>query len=188
VCHALLQVPQFFRFLIRIDEELAAQVRASGCACGGTLHRANYPRKSRGCPKSVRDAFESRLSFCCNRCRRRTTSMSVRFLGRRVYLGWVVVLCSARHAGQNTAAATLCESLEVPMRTLQRWRQWWQEEFMQTPLWQALCARFMPPVLADRLPASLLERFTGEAAETVLRLLVFLAPITVQPAALREGR
>jgi hypothetical protein len=46
----------------------------------------------------------------------------------------------------------------------------------------------MPPVLADRLPASLLERFTGEAAETVLRLLVFLAPITVQPAALREGR
>lgn len=59
---------------------------------------------------------------------------------------------------------------------------------MQTPLWQALCARFMPPVVADRLPASLLERFTGEAAETVLRLLVFLAPITVRPAALREGR
>ena len=87
--------------------------------------------------------------LCCSRCRRRTTSMSVRFLGRRVYLGLVVVLCSARHAGQSTAAATVCEALAVPLRTLQRWRRWWREDFMQTPLWQAMCAHFMPPVSAQ---------------------------------------
>ena len=184
VCHVDLQHSQFFLFLIRLDEELAAQAQGGGCPCGGVLHRANYPRKPRGCPTlAIREAFSSRLSFCCSRCRRRTTSVSVRFLGRRVYLGLVVVLCSARHAGQNTAAARLCEALAVPLRTLQRWRRWWREDFMQTPLWQALCARFMPPVSAQGLPGELLARFAGEATEALQRLLRFLAPLT-----LPEGR
>jgi hypothetical protein len=103
----------------------------------------------------------------------------VRFLGRRVYLGLRVVMFSARHAGLNTAALSLCAALEVPLRTLARWRQWWRDEFMQTPLWQAHCARFMPPVSAARLPVSVLERFTGAPAEALLRLLAFLAPLTV---------
>ena len=189
VCHVDLQRSQFFLFLIRLDEELAAQAQCAGCSCGGVLHRANYPRKPRGCPTlAIRDAFSSRLSFCCSRCRRRTTSMSVRFLGRRVYLGLVVVLCSARHAGQNTAAATLCEALEVPLRTLQRWRRWWREDFMQTPLWQALCARFMPPVSPLGLPGDLLARFAGDGAESLSRLLCFLAPLTVRALTLPEGR
>ena len=189
VCHVDPQHSQFFLFLIRLDEELAAQAQGAGCPCGGVLHRANYPRKPRGCPNAaLRDAFSSRLSFCCSRCRRRTTSMSVRFLGRRVYLGLVVVLCSARHAGQNTAAARLCEALAVPLRTLQRWRRWWREDFMQTPLWQAMCARFMPPVSAQGLPGELLARFAGETTEALQRLLRFLAPLTVRAVTLPEGR
>ena len=189
MCHVDQQCSQFFLFLIRLDEELAAQAQAEGCSCGGVLHRANYPRKPRGCPNlAIREAFSSRLSFCCSRCRRRTTSMSVRFLGRRVYLGLVVVLCSARHAGQNTAAATLCEALAVPLRTLQRWRRWWREDFMQTPLWQAMCARFMPPVSPQGLPGELLARFAGEATEALQRLLRFLAPLTVRAVTLPEGR
>ena len=189
VCHVQLQTRPFFLFLIRLDEELAAQAQGAGCSCGGVLHRANYPRKPRGCPTlAIREAFSSRLSFCCSRCRRRTTSASVRFLGRRVYLGLVVVLCSARHAGQNTAAVTLCEALEIPLRTLQRWRRWWREDFMHTPLWQAMCARFMPPVSAQGLPGELLARFAGEATEALQRLLRFLAPLTVRAVTLPEGR
>jgi hypothetical protein len=188
VCHALLRSSHFFHFLIRIDESLAARARESGCPfCGGVLHRADYPRKPRNCPKDLRDSFSSRLSFCCDRCRRRTTSMSVRFLGRRVYLGLVVVLCSARYAGQNTAA-TLCQDLSVPLRTLERWRCWWRDEFMQTALWQAAGARFMPPLSPDQLPAGLLARFAGDVAESLLRLLVFLTPITVRLVILSEGR
>jgi len=87
--------------------------------------------------------------------------------------------CSARQAGQNTAAAGLCAALEVPLRTLARWRQWWRDDFMQTPLWQAERARFMPPVGAARLPVGLLERFSGAPAEALVRLLAFLAPLTV---------
>ena len=115
--------------------------------------------------------------------------MSVRFLGRRVYLGLAVVLVSARHAGQTPAAARTAEALAIPIRTLERWRQWWQAQFPVTPLWQAQCARFMPPVATHRLPGELLERFTGAAHEALLRLLLFLTPLTVRSLiAIRKGR
>jgi len=187
VCHALLQDPKFFRLLLRIDEELAGQARAPGCACGGVLHRANYPRKPRACLNEVRADFESRFSFCCNRCRRRKTAMSVRFLGRRVYLGLAVVLMSARHVGQIGTAVRLATDLGVPVRTLQRWRQWWRTQFPLTPLWQVACARFLPAPATDAFPASLLERFAGQTGEALMRFLIFLSPLTVRPVALNEG-
>jgi hypothetical protein len=105
-----------------------------------------------------------------------------------VYLGLAVVLESARHAGQTPAAARLSGTLNIPLLTLQRWRHWWQSQFPQTSLWQAACARFMPPVVSDLFPASLLERFLGSAAEALMRLLVFLSPLTVRPIDLSEGR
>ncbi len=114
--------------------------------------------------------------------------MSVRFLGRRVYLSLAVVLTAARLAGQRSTVARLADELNIPMRTLERWRQWWRQQFPLTPLWQAQCARFMPPVDAASLPASLLERFAGEAAESLHRLLLFLSPISVRPVVLNEGR
>ena len=190
MCHALLQDPKFFQLLKRIDQELAAQARAGGCwFCDGALHCANYPRKPRACLAEAQDDYDRRFSFCCSVCRKRCTSMSVRFLGRRVYLGLAVVLVSARHGGQTPAAARLGAGLGVPIRTLERWRQWWQTEFALTPLWQAQCARFMPPVTADRLPGELLERFAGQTAEPLLRLLLFLNPLTVRSMiVIREGR
>ena len=188
MCHALLQDPKFFRLLLRADQELALEAKALGCSCGGVLHRANYPRKPRACPNEIRADFEWRHSFCCNRCRRRTTSLSVCFLGRRVYLGLAVVLMSARHAGQTSAAAELAGLLKVPVRTLERWRHWWRDVFPQSLLWQAACARFMPPVAIDHCPAALLERFAGNAESALLRLLVFLSPLTVKAVTFNEGR
>ena len=145
VCHALLQNPKFFALLLQIDNDLAAQMHATQCPCGGVLHRANYPRKPRACPKEVRADFESRLSFCCNRCRKRSTPMSVRFLGRRVYLGLAVVLAPQRRSTLNAVAVELVQALAIPARTIARWRHWWLELFPSTTLWQAACARFMPP-------------------------------------------
>ncbi|WP_245731956.1 hypothetical protein [Thiocapsa roseopersicina] len=94
--------------LLHIDEDLAEAAREAGCpACGGTLHQADYPRKPRGCPEPWREAFATRRSFCCAQCRRRLTPRSVRFLGRRVYLGLIVVLACVRHRGQHPQAAAL---------------------------------------------------------------------------------
>ena len=179
--HFLLQDPRFFGLLLRIDQELAGQTHAAGCACGGVLHRSDYPRKPRGCLSEFRSEFESRLSFCCSVCRKRATSMSVRFLGRRVYLAMAVVLVSARHAGQTPAAARAAALLDVPVRTLARWRLWWCEGFPVMALWRAECARFMPAVLAAQMPGALLARFTdtaGTPAQALVRMLVFLCPMT----------
>ena len=174
--------------LLQIDIELAAHSRAGGCQCGGVLHCANYPRKPRACLNEIRDDFESRFSFCCHRCRKRTTSMSVRFLGRRVYLGLAVVLMSSGRTEASSEAAELSKLLAVPMRTIQRWRSWWAAQFPLTPLWQAACARFMPSVDLSQLPGSLIEHFAGPAVESLMRLLVFLSPLTVgQPVTLNEG-
>jgi hypothetical protein len=126
-------------------------------------------------------------------CRQRATSMSVRFLGRRVYLALAVVLVSAQRAGPTPAAARLGAQLGVDRRTVQRWCRWWSEQFPLTPLWRASCARLMPPVAAEQLPGELLARFGGAAHEALLRLLVWLAPVTAGPARpaaieLNEGR
>lgn len=179
VCHTLLQNPKFFSLLVQIDAELASQMHATRCACGGVRHRANYPRKPRACPQEVRHAFESRWSFCCNRCRKRSTSVSVRFLGRRVYLGLIVVLIPQRRSTLNAAAVQLCDTLDVPARTISRWRQWWLQHFAATTLWQEACARFMPPLQTQDLPTSLIARFTGAPHAAMVRLLVFLSPLSV---------
>ena len=83
-----------FELLFAIDQDLAANARAAGCpACGGRLHSVRYPRKPRGGPADLGPEYDWRFSFCCagEGCRRRATPPSVRFLGRRVYLGAVVV-------------------------------------------------------------------------------------------------
>jgi hypothetical protein len=180
VCHALLQNPKFFSLLLQIDVDLAEQMHGTACrCCGGVLHRANYPRKPRACPPEVRSEFESRWSFCCNLCRKRSTPMSVRFLGRRVYLALAVVLVPQRRSTLSAAGVQLCDTLEVPTRTISRWRQWWLQTFPGTPLWQATCARFMPPVQTIDLPTSLIARFTGIAHEAMGHLLTFLCPLSL---------
>lgn len=179
VCHTLLQSPRFFQLLLQIDAELASQMHATPCACGGQLHRANYPRKPRACPQEVRHAFESRWSFCCNRCRKRSTSKSVRFLGRRVYVALAVVVVPQRRTTLNASAVQLCDTLDVPARTIARWRQWWHQCFATTTLWSQVCARFMPPVHIADLPTSLIGRFMGTPPVAMVRLLSFLSPLSV---------
>jgi hypothetical protein len=184
MCHAFLSTAKFWSFLLRIDEDVAAQVRAAGCvACGGVLHSARYARKPRGIGRSVcGDEYERRLSFCCNRdgCRRRTTPPSVRFLGRRVFLGAVVVLATALAAGlTGRRVAALHERFGVSVRTLRRWRTWWREEFVASALWPLLRARLATPIAVVRLPAALLERLAGEdMAERLIHLLRLIAPLS----------
>lgn len=173
----VLRDPAFFRFLVRIDEELAAEARRAGCRhCGGPLHVADFPRKPRGCPPAVVEEYSRRFSFTCGRCDARTTSRSVRFLGRRVYVAVVLMLASPR----GRTARQLCDQLNVAMRTLERWRRWWREGFVRTPLWQALRSRFMPPLPAAQLPQSLLDRFEAHTpADRLVQALRVLCALSV---------
>jgi hypothetical protein len=180
VCHAVLQEPAFFRLLTRIDEEFAATTRREGCrACEGPLHVANYPRKPRGCPAAVQEEYSRRLSFTCGRCDLRTTSPSVRFMGRRVYLAVVLLLVSSPDKG--SAQHALGDQLHIAPVTLKRWRTWWRETFPSTRFWQSACERFMPPVASSELPHSLLERFQRSAmTDPLTQALRFIAPLSLR--------
>jgi len=192
VCQRLLQSTAFFSFLLGIDRDLAGEARTLGCrCCGGRLHRAAYPRKPRGAQCLLDPAYRQRCSFCCASCRRRTTPCSVRFLGRRVYLGVVMTLACALTTGLSLRrAGALTAHLQVPLRTLQRWRHWWLDDFVQTPFWRGRRALFMPPVEESALPESLRARFQAEGDRGAWPLLLrFLTPLTSQTAnTAGEGR
>jgi hypothetical protein len=182
LCQKLLADARLFDLLSKYDEDLAATARDAGCVCGGRLHRASFRRKPRGLPPDVGDVYEKRHSFCCavDDCRKRLTPPSVRFLGRKVYLGAVVVLSTALcHGTTPWRAARLRELLGVSAKTLARWRAWWREVFAASPQWRAAQSRFATPVVASALPASLLERFAGDGVEPLVSALRFLAPLTV---------
>jgi hypothetical protein len=179
---ALLADARFHNLLLALDRDLAAAARAQGCArCGGVLHSAQFRRKPRGFPDDgVDEGYDRRLSFCCavELCRKRSTPASFRFLGRKVFLGVVVVLVSALRHGTAAAVKELCDLMDVSRRTVGRWREWWRTTFVASPFWRVAAAAFMPPVDQARLPASLLERFSGEAAGQLISLLRLLLPIT----------
>lgn len=178
MCHAVLQNPEFFLLLLRIDEELAKQARAAGCRCGGVLHSACYPRKPRGCPAQVREHYCRRFSFCCASCDQRTTPRSVRFLGPRVYVAVMLMLVSPP---RGVPAKTVCEALCVPARTLARWRSWWTQDFACSAFWQSVRERFSTPVSIAQLPQSLLERFAmGTPLEQLEQLLRFISPMSTR--------
>lgn len=171
----------FHQLLASFDHDLTRTARRQGCDCGGKLHAADYPRKPRGVPASVKKFYCKRLSLCCARdgCRGRTTPASVRFLGRRAYVAVTMLLISVMVQGGTRAQLSgLSRELGVDRRTIARWRKWWRTTFVQTRFWRVAGAAFMPPVDQARLPASLLGRFSGAAAEQLFSLLRLLLPIT----------
>lgn len=175
----LLQDRGLYPFLERVDNDVAEETRKQGCGCGGRLHSARYKRKPRGGPKGL--GWDHRWSFCCERegCRRRRTPPSVRFLGRKVYLGVVVVLVAAmRHGPKGKRVSKLHEELGIDRRTLKRWQEWWLETFVETKFWRAARGHLMPPVDEKSLPLSLVERFEARTPERLVDLMKFLMPIT----------
>lgn len=184
MCQTVLQDPGLFEFLLHIDQDHAATVRLQGCSCGGPLHQAHYERKPRG-PGSVAIA-KTRFSFCCGVCRRRCTPESVRFLGRRVYWGTMVVLATALCSGLILRRGRqLSQQLGVPAVTILRWRQWWLTRFTKTAVWCNLRGRFLPPVVASDLPGDLLRRAVADDERGVMaKVMHWLAPLSTQT----EGR
>ena len=183
-CQNQLADQQLHQLLEKVDLDLAEQARQQGCLfCRGKLHRADYDRKPRGGPE-----WDYRYSFCCAQegCRRRRTPESVRFMGRRVYAGLIVVLVSAMvHGLKPERVVRLRQALGIDRRTLERWHQWWRVTLVESSFWRAARARFMPPLCQRTLPWSLCLRFQVERRDRFLELLKFLAPLTT-PLAWQE--
>lgn len=179
---ALLADSRFHAQLLAFDHDLATECRAAGCLdCGGALHTANYLRKPRGRLVALDEEHDRRFSFCCavDGCRSRATPASLRFVGRKVYLGVIVTLIAAMQGGlTDRQLGKLNDAIGVDRRTVARWRKWWRTGFTVTPFWRAHAGGLMPPVDTTRLPASLMERFAGDARQQLIAFLSFLGPIT----------
>lgn len=172
---------EFFEGLTMIDTAIVARAAEEPCRdCGGPLYRGDYPRKPRGGLLAIAaEALGRRFSLCCGRegCRHRATPPSVRFLGRRVYVGAIVVLASA----VALAAATVSMGVGttgVPALTTRRWLRWWRGPFTASGPFVDLSARLVPAPERARLPTSLLERLAGDGPSAIAKLLGWLAPLT----------
>ncbi|MGH9434374.1 MAG: hypothetical protein ACRD06_00060 [Terriglobia bacterium] len=186
---AVLREVRFHELLLRIDRNLAEQVRQGRCRlCGAALHAGHFDRKPRGGLPQLSDEHRERFSWCCARdgCRSRAMPPSMRFLGHKVYLGAVVVLVSALRCGATPVRMVrLAGLLGVSRRTVNRWRQWWTEVFVQTRCWVSGSGLFAVPVPTAQLPLSLLERFVGPPETALLALLRFVLPVTDGEVAVR---
>lgn len=169
---------KFLTALVGIDEESARRVRSEGCPhCGRPLDRADYPRKPRGELGEAARGYVRRISLCCRACRRRATPPSVRFLGRKVYVGALVVIASViGRSARLIGRGGVRDVRGVPVRTVRRWLAWWQVTFALSRFWGEARARFASPIAIKLLPTSLLDRFEGE--DWLERALAFISPIT----------
>jgi hypothetical protein len=182
--HELHRNGSFWSFLLSVDKELADSSRREGCSCGGRLHCANYPRAPRVGPDHLPEEYRCRFSFCCDRdgCRKRMTPPSVRFLGRKIYLGAMVILISAMRQGPTPRRVRELSTLfGVDRATIARWQAFWRDAIPQTPFWKVARARLVPVVNVVVLPLSLLEAFhrTKDPCQDWGCLLRFLSPLTV---------
>jgi hypothetical protein len=172
---------EFFEGLRAVDEAIVERAAQDPCRdCGGPLYRSDHPRKPRGgLLAAAAEAFERRFSLCCGRdgCRRRAMPPSVRFLGRRVYVGAVVVVASAIAVTMIAVSASV-RATGVPARTTRRWLRWWHGPFTTSSPFIELSARLVPAPERRQLPVSLLARLAGEGTVPVAKLLAWLAPIT----------
>jgi hypothetical protein len=171
---------EFFSKLEQLDAEIAQKVANARCPrCGGPLHQSNYERKPRGgLLAAIGEESVTRFSFCCGNegCRKRATPPSVRFLGRRFYLG-VVVFLGSIIAQAQAKAAEIRRRTGVPARTTRRWLGWWRGPFLSTEVFVWLRAQRVGIAEAEQ-PTALANALSGSWASRITTILKWVAPLT----------
>ena len=160
--------------LFEIDLEFRDQVRLAGCQhCGGKLHQANFMRKPRGNTQDLEPHHKLRFGLCCaeSGCRRRVLPPSSRFLGRRVYLGIIVVLVAAFLQGPTAKRVSiLTGEFGTDRRTIERWCKWWREDFRHSPIWRIL--RGLIPFPEEPVPRRFILAFDVQESPSSQSLLM----------------
>lgn len=184
--HTFIADDKFCSQLLIIDLEIATKVKEERCPyCGGRLDRADYPRKPRGgIIAKAGEKFDRRISLCCSQegCRKRVTPPSVRYLGRKVYLGVTVLTTSFNELATLRAKEILTQTGIFP-QTVRRWSNWWKGPFSRSRFFLGAKGQFMPPVEKKELPGSIFSGFTQSTfAEKLLAMLKWLSPMTTSSA------
>lgn len=163
---ALAPDPAFLQVLRDFDFNLFLSMKKKGCPhCGGPLDTSNYLRKTRG----LSDDAEVCFNLCCRRegCRKRCNPRSVRFLGRKVYGAWVVIMAMdyCRELGLSALPAR---------RTIARWRFFWKEYLSEAGAFIRWArGKLVPGTKITTSPSSLFCHFGHPARGSWLSILKF---------------
>lgn len=179
----LLQSPNLFYLLHRIDIDLAEQKKLAGCPfCGSPLHYSNYQRKPRGGPDTLPEELYLRLSLCCSKenCRRRTLPPSTLFMDRRVYFRSVIliVLTLKQNYPRKHSKAKLMRMFGVSRKTINRWQKFFRDIFPLSAQWQRIRGVISSVVKNSNLPGGMVAYFTQHtksAEEAIVNCLQFMA-------------
>jgi len=170
-----------YRFLQQIDLDTVNAAQAVPCAhCGGKLDRADFKRKARGANIDPEEKMV-RYSLCCRvvGCRKRFTCDSLRFMGRKVYLGFFVLFASSLPKDRQVSSIhSLSKELELSHQTLSSWLKYWREDFPRSVFWRREQSLFTAPIVEDNFAILLTSRFKviGYNHDPWSGLLKFLAP------------
>jgi hypothetical protein len=161
VCHDVLQDPTFFRFLSRIDLSLPPRPEPDAVPAARGLCTWRTTPVNPVVAAAVREEYSRRPSFTCGRCDARSTSPSVRFADRRVYLAVVLML---RSSAGSASGQELCHQFSSASRRARSsvGARGGGRISLRQPFWQSMRERFIPPLAIERLPQSLVERFDGD--------------------------
>jgi len=113
------------------------------------------------------------------------TPPSLRFLGRKVFFGVLVLLLPVLRDGPTPERLNrLCETFAVSVRTVRRWCRFWRETFVTSRVWQAARGRFAAPVGAEAMPGSLIDAFCeiGDTEGRVIAVLRLVSPTGARAA------
>lgn len=169
--HALSPDADFLQSLREFDRDLSLAMKKLGCRhCGGPLDTANYRRKTRG----MGDEPELCFGLCCRRdgCRKRSKPRSVRFLGRKVYGAWVVIM-AIDHCHDLGLVGQLAEL------TINRWRSFWRTHLSESGPFVRWARGLLPPGSAiTESPSSMFGHFGFPGRESWLSILKFFANVS----------
>ena len=87
-----------------------------------------------------------------------------------------------RQGHRGDATLERLKALFGPWRsTINRWRQYFQEFFVESQAWQRLCGRLMPPIETADLPRGLLERFCQSGNDPLQAMVNCLTALALGP-------
>lgn len=105
----------------------------------------------------------------------------MRFWGRRVYWGAVLLVVTALRQGRSEGCTVerLRALCGVTRPTLSRWLRYFREVFPQTRAWRCLTGR-LPPVAAEVLPTGMVEAFVRARGDPEAGLVACLQTLCLE--------
>ena len=134
----------FFQLLFEIDKDSSEQLKKtlSPC-CGSSLHVGHYPRKVKGIDDCEGEQ-QIKFSFNCSKCRHRVNPPSLRFFNRIIFASSFFILISSLLNNNDYDLKLASKKFSIDIRTLKKWKKWWNNIFPATVLYKKLRAFFLP--------------------------------------------